>query len=128
MSFIVSLKESDGRSKVHMKRFAAAAIAIAAFTGASPAFAGELSAGTDGAYGWTTATRTKAHVKDEAKDGHPVKIEYGHPVLSKNTNTLWEKRGYGNSSSTGTVSEIWRVQACEYINDWPDDCSGWDSD
>ncbi|MEJ1202737.1 MULTISPECIES: hypothetical protein [unclassified Streptomyces] len=112
------------------KKMAAAVIAVAAITMSTPAFAGELDAGTDGAYAWTSGSvRHYANIKDTDTDGHPVKAQYSYPYFSDNVTTLWEKRGYGYSKRSAYHSnEIWRIKACEHINNWPDDCSGWDSD
>lgn len=112
-----------------MKRLAAAGFALAALTAATPAFAGELDASTDGAHAYTSGGRHYANVRDMKKDGHPVKVQYSYPYFSETVYNLWEKRGDGNKNKSAYKdSEIWRVKACEYINNWPDDCSGWDSD
>ncbi|MBY8340839.1 hypothetical protein LXH13_13345 [Streptomyces spinosirectus] len=115
---------------MEMKRMVAAGIAVAALAMSTPAFAGELDASTGGAYAWTSGNvRHYANIKDTDKDGHPVKAQYSYPYFSETVHTLWEKRGYGYSTKSARhESEIWRIKACEYINNWPDDCSGWDSD
>ncbi|MFA3872640.1 hypothetical protein ABS735_02900 [Streptomyces sp. MMCC 100] len=115
---------------MEMKKTAAAVIAVAALTMSTPAFAGEINASTNGAYAWTSGNvRHYANIKDTAADGHPVKAQYSHPYFSESVSTLWEKAGYGNSNRSAYHSdEIWRIKACEYINMWPDECSGWDTD
>ncbi len=118
---------------MQVKRIAAAAIAVAALTMSTPAFAGEIDAATDGAYAWTSGKpgyiRRYANIEDTDKDGHSVKAQYSYPYFSSTVRTLWEKDGYGHKNkSAWHGSEIWRIKACEDINHWPDDCSGWDSD
>ncbi|MFF4349980.1 hypothetical protein [Streptomyces sp. NPDC001530] len=115
-----------------MKNICGVALAGIFLLGASPAYS--LSANTNGAAAWTSeCNKTQCKnddgyvwVKDIKADGHPVKAQYER-ALSGNVDTLWEKRGNGNSSVSSFVSEgIVALKTCEYINNWPDDCSGWD--
>lgn len=114
-----------------VKRAAGVIVGGLFLLGASPAFA--IDAATDGAYAWTdecnrtgcTLGHTYVWVKDRKADGHPVKAEYERR-LSGNVGTLWEKRGNGYSNVSANISEgVAAIKACEYINNWPDDCSGW---
>jgi hypothetical protein len=107
-------------------RVSASVVAVAALSASAPAFA--LNASTDGAYAYTSSGDRVANIKDTAKDGHPVKVEYFRLLSSSTQRTIWEKRGYGHTNSSGSGSQIMKIKACEYINNWPDDCSGWDSD
>ncbi|MEJ1202738.1 MULTISPECIES: hypothetical protein [unclassified Streptomyces] len=109
-----------------VKRTAAIALTVAAFAASAPAFA--FNASTDGAYAWTTSDNHYANIRDTAKDGHPVKAEYYRLNSSGTLRTLWEKRGYGHSNTSGYGSLVFKIKACEYINNWPDDCSAWDND
>ncbi|MDL2075824.1 hypothetical protein QNN03_05175 [Streptomyces sp. GXMU-J15] len=111
---------------IKVKRTAVIVLAVAAFAASAPAFA--FDASTDGAYAWTSSDDHYANIKDTAKDGHPVKAQYyrwNDPDLLR---TLWEKRGYGYSNASGYGSWVLKIKACEYINNWPDECSAWDDD
>lgn len=101
-------------------------LAVLAVAGSAPAFA--FSASTDGSYAWTSGGNHYANIKDTAKDGHPVKAQYYRLNSSGTLRTLWEKRGYGYSSTSDYGSIVLEIKACEYINNWPDDCSAWDND
>lgn len=109
-----------------IRRTAVVALALAAVTASAPAFA--FNASTDGAYAWTTSDDHYANIKDTAKDGHPVKAQYYRLYDLDVLRTLWEKSGYGHSNTSGYGSLITRIKACEYINNWPDECSAWDDD
>ncbi|KAB1979460.1 hypothetical protein [Streptomyces triticiradicis] len=118
---------------MRIKRVAAVVAAVSALTAATPAFAGEIYASTDGASAWTSPkngadVKRYANIEDTKADGHPVKAQYSYPFFSESVTTLWEKRGVGNSTrSAYHENQIWRIKACEYINNWPDECSGWSS-
>ncbi|MEU3484413.1 hypothetical protein [Streptomyces massasporeus] len=111
---------------VNLKQGAAIALAVAALTVSAPAFA--INASTDGAYAYTSGSDHYASVKDTAKDGHPVKAQYSRNFPQDEVSTLWEKRGYGHTAKSGYGGKIWQIRACEYIDNWPDDCSAWDND
>ncbi|MFF6953042.1 hypothetical protein ACFZAD_30930 [Streptomyces iakyrus] len=114
-----------------IKKAAGAIIGGLFLLGASPAYA--ISASTDGAAAWTdNCNRTKCGVdyvfvwvKDRKADGHPVKAEY-EKKLTGDVDVLWEKRGNGNENVSKDIElGVAAIKACEYINNWPDDCSGW---
>lgn len=96
---------------------------VAALTASAPAFAYSIS--TDGAYGYTSRNEAVANIKDIKEDGHPVKIQYYRLNSSGVLRTIWEKRGNGHTSSSGSGSYILEIKACEYIDSWPDDCTAW---
>ena len=114
---------------MRIKKAAAGLIAAAAITASTPAFAGEITEMTDGASASTSGGRHYANIADIKADGHPVKAQYSYPYFSDDVYNLWEKRGKGYANKSAyKSSEIWRIKACEYINNWPDDCSAWDCD
>ncbi|WP_328413932.1 hypothetical protein OG542_26500 [Streptomyces violaceus] len=112
-----------------IKKAAASLIVVAALTASTPAFAGEIDSATDGADAYTTGQKHYANIADIKADGHPVKAQYSYPYFADDVYNLWEKRGKGHANKSAYKrDQIWRIKACEYINQWPDDCSAWDSD
>ncbi|MCX4908871.1 hypothetical protein [Streptomyces sp. NBC_00878] len=110
----------------NIRRVVTLVLAAAAITASAPAFA--INASTDGAYAYTSGSDHYANIKDTKKDGHPVKAQYSRNFPDLQVYTLWEKAGYGNTATSGYGGMIYQIRACEYINNWPDDCSGWDVD
>ncbi|MGP4003521.1 hypothetical protein [Streptomyces sp. 8N706] len=106
-----------------MKRAAAALVAVAAITSASPAFA--ITAQTDGVYAKTFSDNKRIKVKDTKPDGHKVKAHYYRSASPGTKRVLWNKRGFNKWEKSGSGSRIFKIQACKEINDAPDKCSGW---
>ncbi|MFD7668162.1 hypothetical protein [Streptomyces sp. NPDC059788] len=109
--------------KTGMKRAAAAFVAAAAIAGASPAFA--VKAATDGATAQTYSHNKKIKVKDTKKDGHKVKANYYRAASPNTKRVLWNDKGKGHWTKSGSGSRIFKIQACKEINNGPDKCSGW---
>ncbi|OKH99304.1 hypothetical protein A6A06_27590 [Streptomyces sp. CB02923] len=109
--------------KTGMRRAAAALVAVAAIAGASPAFA--LRAATDGARAETFSHNKKIRVLDTKRDGKKVKAEYYRAASPGTKRTLWNDKGKGHWTKSGSGSRIFRIHVCKEINHAPDKCSAW---
>ncbi|MEV3971289.1 hypothetical protein AB0K68_24570 [Streptomyces sp. NPDC050698] len=110
---------------IALKRIAAVSLGLMTFAVSSPAFSGEISAYSSGGAAWSSNELHTANATDQKSDGHPVKAEYYRSNDWDTLKTLWEKRGAGNTTSSKGSYVISKMKSCTYINNWPDDCSGW---
>ncbi|MEV5606799.1 hypothetical protein [Streptomyces sp. NPDC052225] len=117
-----------------IRRAAVGALTVLALAGASPAFA--LSASKGGARAWTESSATIMNLQDTQDDGHDVKVNYYRTAHPSDQLTLWNKQAYGDTYfedndgnswtvESGKYSTIFKMQACEVYNNFPDDCTGW---
>ncbi|MCC9710455.1 hypothetical protein E4N62_37575 [Streptomyces sp. MNU76] len=63
---------------------------------------------------------TKTHDNDAQ-----VKGQYKRNGEGGSVRTIWNKNEYASTVKSGTGARIYAVKACEYKNNWPDDCSNW---
>ncbi|GGK68146.1 hypothetical protein [Streptomyces flaveus] len=67
-----------------------------------------------------------AVVKTHNNDAQ-VKGQYKRTGEGGSVRTKWNKNDYASTTKSGSGARIYSVKACEYKNNWPDDCSSWES-
>ncbi|BFP54454.1 hypothetical protein OH733_21715 [Streptomyces griseus] len=108
------------------KFVAAALLTVALAVPTATAVAADAYGG--GAHAWSPADGGKSGkiaVKDNSKDGDPVKAEYYRTSSSETKRTLWNHSGRGTTAYSGDGSRIYKFKACDENYGSPDDCSGW---
>ncbi|PCG84119.1 hypothetical protein CIB93_20730 [Streptomyces sp. WZ.A104] len=106
-----------------MKKVALSGVAVMALTAAAPAFA--ISASVDEVTAKTIDSRKRIAVVKTHDNDAKVKGQYKRSGEGGSVRTKWNKNGYASTVKSGAGARIYSVKACEYKNNWPDDCSGW---
>ncbi len=106
-----------------IRKIALSGAAVMALTAAAPAFA--LTASVDEVTVKTISSRKRVAVTKIHDNDAKVKGQYKRTGEGGSVRTLWNKNGYASTVKSGSGARIYSVKACEYKNNWPDDCSGW---
>ncbi|WP_251069757.1 hypothetical protein [Streptomyces sp. ISL-96] len=106
-----------------MKFVAATLLTMALAVPTATAVAAESYGG--GAHAWSPASSDsgKIAVKDNSRDGDPVKAEYYRVDSSETKRTLWNHSGPGTTAYSGDGSRIYKFKACDENYGSPDDCA-----
>ncbi len=106
-----------------LKRIAAAGVAVAALSSASPAFAHYVYSpnGYARSYGQTTA-----YIEQLTSGGSGIsKVQYYRDASPATLRTIWNKSGAGTTVTSGSGSQILKHRTCEWVKDNDDKCSGY---
>lgn len=117
--------EKTGCKPPWISKVALSGVAVMALTAAAPAFA--LSASVDEVTAKTIEDRKRIAVVKTHNNDAQVKGEYKRTGEGGSVRTKWNKNDYASTTKSGSGARIYSVKACEYKNNWPDDCSSWES-
>lgn len=120
---VLDVPEETKDSMKMIRKIALAGTAVMALTAAAPAFA--LTASVDEVTVRTIEDRKRIAVTKIHDNKAKVKGEYKRTGEGGSVRTIWNKNGYASTVKSGSGARVYSIQACEYKNNWPDDCSGW---
>ncbi|KNB50996.1 hypothetical protein [Streptomyces caatingaensis] len=112
------MKRTTGR------RLAVLALSGAALLGAPPAFA-DISAYSPNGKAWAATGYSDTRVWLQQVSDGSSHADYYRGDGSEGAYHLWNKRGPGQTTSSGSGATIYKLRVCEWVPKNDDNCGSW---